>query len=126
MVMADSIISQRAFAFASHILRLCSVLEGRGSTGRHLAWQLIRCGTSIGANAEEAQEAQTKPAYISSMSISRKECREAQYWLRLALASEATTQAEVNWALDEVTQLLAMIRRAVRTAQSSSSRGVSP
>jgi len=48
--------------------------------GRHIASQLIRCGTSVGSNAEEAQEGQTKPDFIAKMAVSRKESRETQYW----------------------------------------------
>src|SRR6187431_2922715 len=95
----------------------------RGFSARHIASQLIKCGTSIGANAEEAQEGQTKPDYIAKMAVSRKESRETRYWLRLAAASEVATQEEIAWELEESNQLLTMIRKAIRTAQSSTSRG---
>ena len=52
-----SIICERAFEFASRILKLCTRLYDRGAVGRHLATELIKSGTSIGANAEEGQEA---------------------------------------------------------------------
>ena len=83
----------------------------------------MRCGTSIGANAEEAQEGQSKPDYIAKMSISRKESRECGYWLRMALRVEVVTKEEIAWELSEAGQLKAMIIAAIRTAQSSSARG---
>jgi hypothetical protein len=64
---------------------------------------LFDAGTSIGANAEEAEGAQTKPDFTIATSI--------------------TTKDEVAWELDETSQLRAMITQAIRTAQSSSWRG---
>ena len=99
--MPPCIICDRAFEFARRIALLCDQLCKRGFSSHHIAKQLIRCGTSIGANAEEAQEGQTKADFIAKMCISRKEARE----------------------LSEANQLLAMIRSAVRTARSSANRG---
>ena len=81
------------------------------------------CGTSIGSNAEEAQEGQTKADFIAKMSISQKEARETRWWLRLALKNELVTPKEIGWELSEANQLLAMIRSAIRTARSSPNRG---
>jgi four helix bundle protein len=78
---------------------------------------------SIGSNAEEAQDGQTKPDFIAKMAVSRKESRETVYWLRLAIRSNVVTAAEVKWALTEAGELRAMIVAAIKTAQSSPSRG---
>jgi len=83
----------------------------------------MKCGTSIGANAEEAQEGQTKPDYIAKMSVSRKESRETLYWLRIATRVEVVTPDEIKWELNEASELRAMIISAIKTAQSSASRG---
>jgi four helix bundle protein len=74
-VVAPSIICDRAFEFACRILKLTDRIWGRGPAARHVASQLTKSGTSIGANAEEAQEGQTKADFIAKMSISRKEAR---------------------------------------------------
>jgi four helix bundle protein len=84
---------------------------------------LLRCGTSIGSNAEEAQDGQTKPDYIAKMAVSRKESRETLYWLRIAVRAEVVTSEEVAWELNEAGELRAMIVSAIKTAQSSPSRG---
>ena len=94
-----SIICERAFEFASRILKLCTRLYDRGAVGRHLATELIKSGTSIGANAEEGQEAQTKADFIAKLSISRKEARESSYWLRLAVKNDLVTASDVKWEL---------------------------
>jgi four helix bundle protein len=122
-IMASRIISERAFAFACRIVLLCEKLWARGPAARKIADQLFDAGTSIGANAEEAEGAQTKPDFIARLAISRKESRESIYWLRLAIDTSVTTKDEVAWELDEASQLRAMITQAIRTAQSSSCRG---
>jgi four helix bundle protein len=121
--MTQSIICERAFAFAVRIVKLCERMDARGFGARHIAKQLIRCGTSIGANAEEAQEGQSKADYIAKMCVSSKEGRETGYWLRLATAVCAVKREEVDWELQEVNQLRFMIRAAIRTARSSQDRG---
>src|SRR5437762_2940923 len=103
--MSESIICNRSFEFAVRILKLCATLWNRGPIARHIASQLMKCGTSIGSNAEEAQEGQTKPDYIAKMAVSRKESRETRYWLRIALRAEAVTAAEIAWELREVGEL---------------------
>jgi four helix bundle protein len=120
--MAHSIICERAFEFAHRILKLGERLWNRGPAARQIAAQLLRCGSSIGSNAEEAQEAQTKADFIAKMSISRKEAREAHWWLRLAVKAEVVTANEVSWESQECYELLLMIRSAIRTAQSSPTR----
>jgi four helix bundle protein len=120
--MAQSIICERAFEFSVRILTLCERLRKRGPIARHVATQLMKCGTSIGSNAEEAQDGQTKPDYIAKMAISRKESRETIYWLRLAVRAELVTADEIKWELGEAGELRAMIISAIKTAQTSSSR----
>jgi len=120
---SDSIICERAFEFARRILKLSERLATRGFGGRHVAGQLVKCGTSVGANTEEAQEAQTKADFIAKLAVSRKESKESSYWLRLAIAANIVTAKDVEWELDEAKQLLKMIRSAIIAAQSSTRRG---
>jgi four helix bundle protein len=123
MLQSNSIICDRAFEFASRALKLCDRLYERGPSARHIANQLMRCGTSIGANAEEAQEGQSKADFIARLSVSRKEARESAYWLRLAAKNDIARPDEIKWELSEARQLLSMIRSAILTARSSDSRG---
>jgi len=97
-------------------------MSRKGAVGRHVAWQLMRCGTSIGANAAEAQEAQTKPDFVAKLAVSRKESRETLYWLRLAARVAIVTDEEGAGELDEAMQLRSMIISAIKTAQESPGR----
>jgi four helix bundle protein len=119
----SSIICERAFVFAVRVLSVCERLCERGLIGRHVANQLLKAATSIGANAEEAQEGQTKPDFIAKMAVSRKESRETGYWLRLSVAAGLVKPEHVKWELAEAEQLRKMIRAAIITAQSSDARG---
>jgi four helix bundle protein len=121
--MKTSIICERAFEFASRILKLCDRLYQAGPVGRHLAEELMDCETSVGANAEEAEEGQSKADFIAKLSISRKEARESNYWLRLAVKTGIVGGDDVQWELSESRQLVAMIRSAILTARSSPDRG---
>ena len=95
----------------------------QGATARHIASELARCATSIGANAEEAQDAQSKKDFIAKMCIARKEARETIYWLRLAKGTGLSRQDDLTWEITEAGEIRAMIVAAVKTAQSNSSRG---
>ena len=74
--MSESIICERAFEFTCRILKLGERMWQRGVAARAVAKQLLDSGPSIGANAEEAQDGQTKADYCAKMAISRKEARE--------------------------------------------------
>ena len=80
---AEIKITDRSFNFAVRIVRLCQFLEKQDRVSKTLANQLLRSGTSVGANIEEAQAGQSKADFTAKMSIARKEARETLYWLKL-------------------------------------------
>jgi len=98
-------------------------MANSGFSARRVAGQLIDAGTSVSANAHEAQEGQTKPDFIAKMSVARKEARETHFWLRFAVATAIVKANEVQWELEESYEILRMIRGAIKTARSSPSRG---
>ncbi len=81
-------IRERAFAFAVRIVKLCDYLEKKTNVSKSLSGQLLRAGTSVGANLEEAKAGQSRADFISKNCISLKESRESNYWLRLILATK--------------------------------------
>lgn len=80
-------IKQRTFQLALAVVRLCRELDKRAGVGRTLSKQLLRSGTSIGANVEEAQAGQSRADFLSKYAIALKETRETLYWLRLLEAA---------------------------------------
>src|SRR5690349_14184567 len=84
-------IRERTFEFACRIVKLHQYLYKKGGTERAIAAQVLRSGTSIGANLEEANAGQTKRDFIAKCSISLKEARETYFWLRLLLTTKLVT-----------------------------------
>jgi four helix bundle protein len=83
----DNIIQDKSFAFEVRIVNAHKFLQ-KESLEFILSKQLLRSGTSIGANIEEAIGAQSKADFIPKLSIAYKEARETKYWLRLLFATE--------------------------------------
>jgi four helix bundle protein len=79
---------ERTFEFAQRVVLLCRVLDQTPGVSRTLASQLLRSGTSIGANVEEGQASQSRADFVSKLSIACKEARETHYWLRLLVATD--------------------------------------
>lgn len=79
------------------------------STGRVLGSQLLRAGTSVGANVEEAQAAQSAADFISKMSIALKEARETRYWLRLIVAAELADSEQIQNKLEDVEEIIKIL-----------------
>ena len=78
----DNIIENKSFDFAIRIVKLYKLLS-KDKDSVVLAKQLLRCGTSIGANVSEAQKAQSRADFHTKMVIALKEANETYYWLRL-------------------------------------------
>ena len=77
--MTNNILIDLSMDFAVNVVNLCDSLKGRWA----LTNQLLRSGTSIGANIHEANYAQTTPDFIAKLQIALKECHETEYWLKL-------------------------------------------
>jgi four helix bundle protein len=110
-------IEPRTFEFALRVVRLCEKLDEKPGVGRTLGKQLLRAGTSVGANVEEAQAGQSRADFISKMNIALKEARETHYWLRLLSGSksiEPTLLAAITQEADELKRILGAIVRSCR------------
>jgi four helix bundle protein len=107
----------RTFQFAIQIIRLCRNLETRNGVSRVLSRQLLRAGTSIGANVEEARAAQSRPDFISKNAIALKEARVTHYWLRLLAASGELPENAVSGLRTEADELARIQGALVVTAR---------
>ncbi len=105
-------ILDRTFQFAVRIVKLCQHLDEKPGVGRVLYPQILRAGTSIVSNAEEAQAGQSRADFISKMSIALKEARETHIRLRILCAAEVVAndklEALINEA-DEIKRILGAI-----------------
>ncbi|ALS97836.1 four helix bundle protein [Lacimicrobium alkaliphilum] len=96
---------------------MCQFLDKQNRVSRTLASQLLRSGTSVGANIEEAQAGHSKADFTAKMSIARKEARESHYWLRLLLATELVPEFEISELLNESEELVKILTSIVKTSQ---------
>jgi four helix bundle protein len=97
-------IAERTVAYSLRLIALYRALEPDGA-GRILGRQLLRSGTSIGANVHEAQGGQSRPDFIAKMSIAYKEARESAYWLRLIAEAKLVAPPALRDLVDETAQL---------------------
>jgi four helix bundle protein len=111
-------ISERAFEFAVRVVKLCQQLDGNPGVSRTLANQLLRSGTSIGANLEESKGGQSRADYLTKVSIALKEARETHYWLRLLVAADIVAENHLTSLLDESNQLVAILTTIVKKLKS--------
>ena len=98
-------LEERLFSFSLRIVCLYQQLAKQSELGRILGRQLLRSGTSIGANYQEGQAGQSRSDFISKTSIALKEARESHYWLRLLIGSEVLPANLLENLLDESEQL---------------------
>ena len=110
-------IRERAYAFSLDIIRLYQQIKAQNEFV--LSKQVLRSGTSIGANIEEASAAQSRKDFISKMSVASKEARETLYWLRLLRDSNICSDKELAGTIDESKQIINMLTAIVKTTQSS-------
>lgn len=110
--MAESIIQKKSFEFALENIQLYRQLQEKREYV--ISNQLLRSGTSIGANIEEASAGQSRKDFLAKMSIASKEARETQYWLRLLQASQLVN-VDVSQHLNHVAELIRILTSIVKT-----------
>lgn len=106
--MKQNLIQERTFKFALMIVKLYKELQLKKEYV--IAKQILKSGTSIAANQEEAQAAYSKQEFISKLSISCKESRETRFWLRLIKESKLV-EIDVDKELEEVNEILNILYR---------------
>ena len=109
-------VEQKSFLFAVRIVKLCKHLN-TAKKEYVLSKQLLRAGTSIGANIAEAEQAQSKADFISKMNIALKEAVETNYWLRLLQASDYLSNAEFSSIHSDCRELEKMLTAIIKTAK---------
>ena len=112
-------IVERTFDFAVSVIQLCVKLDERPGVGRVLMSQILRAGTSVPSNVEEAQAAQSKADFISKMSIALKEARETHLRLRLLVPAKVIAPADLDPLIREADE----IKRVIGAIIVSTKRG---
>ena len=115
--MADSILRTKSKEFAKDIVFLCRKLKQNGIESA-LINQLLRCGTSVGANVHEAQYAQGPKDFISKFEIALKECNESEYWLELLYETNSISENDFHQMRSACVELRRMLVATVTTVKS--------
>jgi four helix bundle protein len=110
----------KSYAFALEIVKLSRQLT-REEKEYVLARQILRSGTSVGANILEATQGQSRADFIHKLSISLKEAVETNYWLQLLRDSDMITQSRATELLDNCRELEKMLTASIKTAKNNRS-----
>ena len=112
----DNIIENKSFQFAIRIVRLYKFLCEEKKE-YILSKQLLRAGTSIGANVTESQQAQSKPDFVSKISIALKEASETKYWIKLLGATEYLSENQTKSILDDCVEIEKILVTILKSAK---------
>lgn len=121
--MKENVVQERSFEFALTIIELYKLLVEKREYV--LSKQLLRAGTSIGANVEEGIAAQSRKDFLSKISIAAKEARETRYWLRL-LEKSRIIDIDYTDNLNDVERLIKILTSIVKTTSESLSLNKHP
>lgn len=112
----DNTIETKSFQFAVRTVKLCKRLQDEKKEFT-LTKQLLRAGTSIGANVAESQQAQSRPDFISKLSIALKEAVETNYWLRLLRATDYLSEKEYSSIITDCRELEKLLTSIIKSTK---------
>ena len=116
--MKDNVILNKSFEFSVRIVNLYKYLTLQQKEFV-MAKQILRSGTSIGANSEEANAGQSKKDFIAKMSIVLKEARETSFWLRLLYQTEYIDNKMFDSLFEDCQEIIAIVTAIIKTARNS-------
>ena len=114
--MKENFLIDKSIAFASRIIKLNQYLV-RTKKEAVISRQIVRSGTSIGANVAESQQAQSRADFISKLNIALKETAETDYWLRLLHATEYLNDQEFQSVFDDCNEIGKMLTAILKSTK---------
>ncbi len=114
--MTNNVLREKSFLFAVRIVNLRKHLR-KHKHESIISKQLLRSGTSIGANVREANNAVSKPDFVNKLGISQKETDESMYWLELLRATDYLTEQEFYSLHTDAMELMKLIRSSILTTK---------
>ena len=109
-------LSERLWQFAARVGKVVDALP-EGRLGRHVAGQLVRCGTSPPPNYDEGCAAESRADFAHKINVALKELRETRGWLRFIIIAELLPQTRITAILDECEQLSRILGKSIATAR---------
>lgn len=117
--MKENLLIDKSIAFASRVIKLHQYLV-KTKKETIISKQIVRSGTSIGANINEANYGQSKADFVSKMHIALKETAETEYWLKLLTMSEYITENMGNSLLSDCLEIKKILIASINTAKEHS------
>ncbi|MFY9618970.1 MAG: four helix bundle protein [Pyrinomonadaceae bacterium] len=111
-------LEKRTKQFAIRIIKFAATLP-YGKIGDVIRYQLVKAGTSVGANYREANRAESRNDFIDKIGIVEKEASESQYWLEICDEANLGDATQRRWLLAESGELLAIFTSSGRTAKAA-------
>ena len=118
-VMDQQELKDRTKQFALRIIKLCAALPGN-YIGRAIGNQLVRCGSSVGANYRAACRARSRAEFLSKLGIVEEESDESIFWMELIIDSEMIKKELVKPLLNEANELTAIFVQSIKSARQNS------
>lgn len=115
----ENVILEKSFAFSVSIVKLHKFLRAE-RVEREICSQLLKSGTSIGANMEEAIGGSSRKDFIHKLEIAYREARETKYWLRLIHTTEDSMRPMIQETLERCDELIKILTAILNTSKSSS------
>jgi len=112
-------LSDRLWKFAARIGKCVNALPDT-RLGRHVAGQLVRCGTAAGPNYDEGWAAESRADFAHKLSIALKELKETRGWLKFCIIADLLSEQQIAPLLDEAEQLLRIVASSIITAKGKS------
>ncbi len=109
-------VQEKSFRFAVRVVNLCRYLQTEKKE-YILSKQLMRCGTSIGANVSEAQQAQSRPDFVNKLNIALKEAYETNYWLRLMYETQYLDDSGFHSIINDCSELEKLLISIVKSSK---------
>lgn len=114
-------LSDRLWSFAARVGKIVDALP-ETRLGRHVAGQLVRCGTSAPPNYDESGAAESRDDFVHKLSVALKELRESRGWLRFIVKAELLAAEKMSKLIDEAEQLCRILGKSIITAKQVSSK----
>lgn len=115
-----NVVLEKSFYFSVRILKLYRFLLKQDRSLEPILKQILRSGTSIGANITEAQNAPSTKDFINKLNISLKEARESEYWLNLFKASDIINEKSFKSLQQDCKELIKLLIAIIKTAKNNS------
>ena len=115
----ENVVVKKTEEFADRIVKMCKYLSNKKQDNQEMLKQIVRSGTSVGANTAESQYAQSKADFLTKLTIALKEANETKFWLSRLYAAEQLSETEYNSIINDNIEIIKLLTSITKTVKSS-------